>query len=373
MFGHTYSAIRLAVPLRWHTRLISNLGQHAALEVPITFASLLALPIVLSIRRYRSLFPRQATWASSYHLVSGNDRNSLISASKQGTLILLISGFVSLLIQFPINLLKGEVVSSPFEQRIQPSKCTVRSCFYTGYRMPWFEEMRTLPTISVLRLRNFRGPQAAVIESNMEEACLNTSVSTISMHNETKLALLLQYITICNDPELMHLEAIRLRKHLLLENIAGSQATQPFCSVAESNGGQVLREKHSKVACQILEHDLLKHIHLQSSLYPLDRNEKEFWLTKPMRKKAIELSNTINKTVGNLRDEYKRLNMFGDKTDSSALGLRETREIFVAFIGASLIIGTAFAVKLLSSYVFVNLENIAMRLEVFLDNLLLVT
>ena len=277
---------------------------------------------------------------SCYHLLSGNNFDTLMSPSKQGITILLIAGIVSLLIQYPINLLKGEATSTATEQRIRSSNCSVKSCRYVGYRLPWFDDATRTQEIWIPKLRD-EGKQGRVIEANMKSACLTYSLSTIGMMSWTRLALLLQYHTICDEPDLMKLHMSRMRDESVFEALAKSRATQPVCSCGESNGGQVLLKKHLHVTSQILEHDLLKFPHLRLSLYPRDLNEYEFW--DKSASKRVPFKAKINETMMRLRKMYLDLKMFDDRKKFTPLGLQHMGMILFTFlyIVFTVIVGSA--------------------------------
>lgn len=180
-------------------------------EVHVTFFSLIALPWVISIKRYR--YPARIS-----SILGIDGQHALISSSYQGVLILLVCGLVSLLIQYPINLLKGSVISAPYEQRVQRSHCVVHSCETVRSRSSSFRRDGRAK-FNIIRLKRDASPegQASVTVRNLRKSCSPTSLSTVGMLNWTKLAFLGQYAVVCNKPELLHLQLTRDRKALVFE------------------------------------------------------------------------------------------------------------------------------------------------------------
>lgn len=334
MHAYEYLPVRLAVPLPWETRLISNLPKYLAVEVPLTLLSLLALPMLLSFQRHRSLYPTFSTWSTVYHLLSGDDRNSLISTAKRGAFILLVSGIVSLLLQYPINLLKGEVVSSPYEQRVQPSTCEVNACRFSGVRKHWFEDKDGF----VGRLRKEENLTGAVNERKLKSGCSNISESSSEMNHMTVLAFLTQYLTVCDDPALMKMRLAKWGRTLAFDSIPGSHDTQAMCSYSDTAGAHIEPTKHFYFTRWILEHGLLKYPHMKSSLYRENTYDKDFWLpgTELQGRQVQQVREKIGRAIKALEGAYDKYEMLQRREDTAKMTLEELRHIFLTFVVAVL-------------------------------------
>lgn len=240
--------------------------------------------------------------------------------------------------------------SSVCERRIQPSNCVVQSCEFTAKREPWFKFDSKEAEIFIPRLLEWIGPRAAVTPVNMEGPCSKTSLSTIAMMNFTKHALLLQYLTLCNDAELMKLELSHLSRELLFEVLTASRPTETICSTGESDGGHVLLENHLRITSRILEHDLLRYPHVNLSLYPRERSEEEFWKRNKKKAAVKEVKVKIDTARANLTRKYRKFQMFADKADFIALSVRQVRGIFIAFSSILLAIIAAEAAMFCAYY-----------------------
>lgn len=340
VYAYNDLSVRLAVPLPWHTHLASNLRHYMATEVPLTLISLLILPWLLSIRQYRSFFCTSSVLKSSYHLLSGNGLNSLIHPSAQGLLVLIICGLVSLLIQFPINLLKGEVVSSPYERRIQPSDCTVRFCESVNYRGSWFnKDPEKEGGINFIEFVKEPGEQGSVTKANLHERCPSVSLMTSGMLNWTQLTLLAQYHVLCNEPELMKLQLTYFNRKLLFERIETAQTSHPICSIGTSHGGHVLYREHARILERILEHDLVKHGHVRAALFPNDTWENNFWKRPPTEGNWGDPKPVKKKTeavITYLEKKYVEHKMFGNSESLYVISLASVELILMIFFGLCL-------------------------------------
>lgn len=339
IYAHGYQVVRLAVPLPWETRLVSKLPKYLALEVPLTVVFLFALPTLLSAQRHRTLLPTYTTWRTVFHLLSGDAQNSLISSAGQRTLILLISGIISLLIQFPVNLLKCEVVSSTWEQRVRPSNCAVSSCETTGMRELWYLKDEDTDAVKgpgniIGRLENIHNLKSGVSAANLEEGCAPASASSSGMWKWTTLALLTQYLTICNDPVLLKMQLSSWERELAFETIPGSHGAETLCSLATSTGGQVELRKHYQITQRILAHNLLKHRHLLATLGGVSSWDERFWGKARANERWAHperIKPKIRAAMRNLKEGYKRYRMLDRELDSKTIGVREMREIFLTF------------------------------------------
>lgn len=296
---------------------------------------------MLSFRRYRSLFSLSSISGGSYYLLSGQRDDSLISTSELKTLILLICGLISLAIQYPISLLKGEVMSSPYEERVYHSKCMILSCRSNGYRRDWFHKSyETGLNINILRHQK-EGSQGNVTEANLLKECWNVSLATNDILNWTKLAFLTQYHTLCNDPELMKLQLGTLGRTLVFELLPASVASQPICAYESSHPGHVWFEELLRLAKVILEHDLLKYHHVKSSLYPNDVYEDAFWMKNVQQSywgNAKLLKRKIASMISTLVKRYAQLDMFSFRHDLKPIEFLNVRMIFVTFLGLMLLL-----------------------------------
>ena len=284
--------------------------------------SLVLLPVVLSIRQRHSIPRGLSIWETAYHLVSGNHHGSFVSSSNQRTLTLLICGLVALLIQYPFTLLKGEVVSSPYELRIQPSKCVVNSCDSIGWRADaWF------------RRGGETSIESLIYEENLYRGCPAVSQLSSGMMNLTKLASLLKYRAICDDPELMKLQLIPFRSRLVFELITASRATQPVCSTGQTHGGQLNFTGHMRTARRILEHNLLKYHHVRAALISVNRFEQTYWGNyKKKNTDRTTLVKKIEDVVSVLEDKYSAFKMSGYETDTNIMTPRIGLPLFEAFL-----------------------------------------
>lgn len=346
VYAYTYKPVRLAVPLPWKVQLVSELQHLMTLEIPLTILSLIVLPWILSMRKHRSIFRASSILISAYHVLSGNDEQSLIRPSDQKTFILLICGLVSLVSQYPINLLKGEVIASPYEQRVHPSNCKVNSCEVVNQRHFWFDDTvdGLEKEFNIIRLGSKKisnQDQASVTEANLHKGCSLTSLSMSDMLNLTQLAFLVQYHTLCNDPELLKLQLTKFSGELVFEYFPHSAASQPLCFTSWSHSGHVLFNETFGISNQILEHDLLKYHHVNASLHPAHFHENRFWtMTKkekgwghpgPIKKKVESVMRT-------LRQKYGDFDMRGDQKDSFKTTLWGAQSTFVTFLGAALLL-----------------------------------
>ena len=346
VYAYSYLPVRLANPLPWQTHLVSDLHKYLTLEVPVTLLSLFVIPVVLAIRKFRPFFTFKSLLSilrTAYYLLSGNEYFSLISSSDLRTITLLVCGLVSLLIQFPINSLKGELVSSAYEQRIQPSECSVTSCAAVGFRGPWFTQS---DETSIKSLEEEKNQQASVIKENLRKGCPQASYMASGMVNWTRFALLIKYHTVCDDPQLMKIQVASWTGKLLYEFISISLATQPVCSETFSHGGHVHLEKHLKTAQRALEHDLFKYQHLKASLGITNRYEGRFWDNQKTQQQS-SLKKKVMKVIARLEKKYSEYNMFGDEASCYILELRNLKFLSMIFCGISLLIITQLLMELL--------------------------
>lgn len=142
---------------------------------------------------------------------------------------MLFGGIVSLLVQYPINLLKGEVVSSRYEQRVQPSKSAVDSCRSTSNRYEWFIKHSNDNLVGRLDTEDHLA--GLINESKMKDACPTTSESSSGMLDATVLTFLTQNLTLWNESTLKRTKMARWSRGLVFQSIRGSPKTQPMCSL----------------------------------------------------------------------------------------------------------------------------------------------
>lgn len=101
-----------------------------------------------------------------YHLLSGDSDESLISTSHQETFISLICGLVSLTIQYLINFLKGQVISSPYARRMHPSNCAANFCKTKGNRWRYLTKEYQEGDMNLVILKDEKHSYASIIEEN---------------------------------------------------------------------------------------------------------------------------------------------------------------------------------------------------------------
>lgn len=148
------------------------------------------------------------------------------------------------------------------------------------------------------------------------------------MMNWTKLALLLEYETLCNEPELLRLQIAKLRNKLVFENMAASRATQPICSIGTSHGGQVKHWEHIQTTNRILEHGLLKYHHVNASLRFENDFDKRFWNRVHLPSgwgDSRLLKPNISLAVKRLNKLYRRYDMFERSSSTKSRGVQEVR------------------------------------------------
>lgn len=273
-----------------------------------------------------------------YHLLSGDASDSLICPVRQTTLILVVGGIVSLLLQYPINLLKGEVVSSSYEQRVRPSTCAVDSCKFSGARGKWFGEYRPDDDENLIgRLEKEGSLVGSVDESKLTTGCPSVSESSSGSMNWTILAFLTQYMTVCDDPVLMRMQLTTWGKNLAFDFIPGSHATQAVCSTLRSRGGHVDRRKHYQINGWVLEHGLLRLPHVKASLYIENFFDRDFWDQRGSPRGEIWadsalIKSKIVKAVHALQEGYLEYKMLGQRDGSGAIKPEELTVIFLAFL-----------------------------------------
>lgn len=337
MYAFAYLPIRLAVPLPWEIQLITNIQKYLSLEVPLTLLSLLALPMLLTFRGHRSFRPIFSTWKTVLHVLGGQDSDSLINSAKQGILILLVSGVTSLLIQYPVNLLRGEVVSAPFVERIRASNCRVESCHVTGDRANWYSGNSYENVIGRLDSRNYS--LETFNEDSLKKTCYPFSESASGMLNWTMAAFLTQDLTVCDDPVLMKMQLAKWQQKLAFEVLPVSHASQSMCSSFESHGGQLEPRRHYQMTQRILAHDLLKFPHTMSSLSDESIFDEGFWAevdanTGYPRSKKLKIS--IQAAVASLEAEYIKHRMLEHGSESSVITFQQTRGVFLFFFSAAI-------------------------------------
>lgn len=333
MYAHNYKSVRLAVPLEWQTRLISRLPRYLALEVPLTIVFLFALPVLLAFRRYRTLRPTSSTWRTAFHLLSGDARNSLITSAHQTIPILLVAGIASLLIQFPINSLKGQVVSATYEQRIQPSNCTITACRNGGPRHEWYAKYGTRNYVGRIEYMNHL-ERSLTVGHKLEEGCASTALSTAGMWRTTMSALLTQYGTICNEPSLLRMQLVKWKGTLVFEHLPDSSGTEALCSSVSNPAGHVVPRGFYQLTQRILAHDLLKRLHVKESLFNRNYWDSMFWAKKIKMNEWADPNRIlpkINAALLSLQNGYQRYQMFDETKDFSAVGFLAMTEVFLAF------------------------------------------
>lgn len=344
VYVFAYQPVRLAVPLQWNVRLISNLPKYMSLEVPLTLLSLLALPMLLSIRRHRTLQPVLPTWRTMYHLLSGEDSDSLIKSARQGTVILIVGGMISLLIQYPTNLLKGQVVSSAHVEKIRPSNCSVEYCRVSSHRVGWFGIGYADNFVGRIQEKKFLAD--SISAQSLKQACAQISEASIGMTNWTALAFLTQHLTVCDDPTLIKMQVSKWGRRLVFEHMSAPHATQSVCSSFTTAAGQLEPRTHYRVTQRILAHDLLRYSHVKSSLYAESPLDKVFW-DSPIWKHAarrlgvnwVEPSQAKAKIVtalAVLEAGYRNHRMLDDRNDLMRITLEQMTEVFLCFLVAML-------------------------------------
>ena len=248
---------------------------------------------------------------------------------------------VSLLIQYPINLLRGEVVSTQvIDSSIQPSNCSVTSCHHDTFRSDWFIGNTGSP-IGIGYLSSINVWLSQKSQEDLDKRCAGTGFATSAMTSRTKLHILLQYFPICNDPELMKLQHAHLDKELLYEILTApgqmrakrSLPIEAFCSTSVSRGVHVFLEKHIRLTRRISEQDLLRHQYVKTALHFRSPEELSFWRNGSEGVEASRLrlyKKRIVETSIEFKSRYKEFRMYKDTTDFEALGLTHLRMIFVA-------------------------------------------
>lgn len=205
----------------------------------------------------------------------------MISPKDQRTPVLLVAGSISLLIQFLVNLLRGEVVPSIYEQRIQPSNCTVTSSKTLGIRYIWYD--KTGEQNFVGRLEGIDDMNSPVNETAMKRGCSPTSSSSSSMSRLTFRAFLTQYQAACNDAEFVAMQSAQWGRKLVFELLPDSRGTEMLCSLM-NRGGHVEPRKHFQITRRILALNLLKRPHHAYSTYRPNDWDLDFWVRGTKRK-----------------------------------------------------------------------------------------
>lgn len=299
--------------------------------------------MLLSIIHQRKLHPTLATWRTANHMLSGSSMDSLISSTKQSIIVLLVGGMISLLLQYPIHLLKGEVVSSVYERSIQPSRCRIAFCHAMDNRKDWFIRRRIrYPNIADVDRRNvLKNP---LEKYHLKKKCAIVSLSTSGMLNWTMLAFLAQYQTVCNEPELMRLQLIKLGQELLFEEFRSSRDEGSVCTLPRSHGGHIDMEQHYVVTNRILEHNLLKYPHVRYTLRSLNQDEVNFWNGKYRNQdsagkysdqyaNATRIKPKVLRAIKDFKEGYKEYGMFRRKRSSMPVGFEAMEELFLIYYG----------------------------------------
>ena len=347
--AYTFLSVRLALPQPWLKRMSSDLPRFTTLLLA-GITSIIVLPMLLSKQRHRKLLSTSSTWRTSYHILSGNARKSLLGTSHQGVVILSIGGVVCLLLQYPVNVLKGEVVSSTQESRVQRFHCPVRPC--TLLRADATDGLSVLSGHFGVGIRSL----PYTIENKRKKLCSVPAYSTNGMPRLTKLLALLEQHALCLEPEFLRSELARLSPKLVFEFWTDSETSQSMCSPGESEEGQVFLEKHLQVTTRILEHGLLRHTMLKSLLYSKHSDQERFW-EKRMDDRNTKLADQFRKdmkeTVADLENKYSKFHMSAESRDLIIFGFGKTvAEIRAAFLCTSLIIIASFALSRFSKEFF---------------------
>ena len=331
VYGFAFASVRLAVPRPWEKQIVSDLHKYLSKEVPATVVALIILPLILVLYQYRSAFRLSAVISAAYHLLSGNPHGSLFHPSRQGCFILLLSGVISLLIQYPTNLLKGLVVSSTQEVRISASNCSVQHCRMVTYRTPWFFKF---PNESSVHITFQPYPQGAVLEENLSENCGDTAISVSGMVNSTKLAFLVAYSTLCDAADLLKFQLSEIKNKLVYELLPRSTVTQALCSRGVGYGGQVDHWSDVRIANKILEHGLMNFPHLNASIRMKNSDESQFWVgnfSQAHFENRVALQTNFDFIVAELEKLYEFYQMRGENALVKPLGQSELAPVLRVF------------------------------------------
>lgn len=191
----------------------------------------------------------------------------------------------------------------------------------------------------------------SVRASNRDKWCSNASYLSTDMSNWTMLGFLVQYETVCNNPEIMNLRLSKWSGQLLFEEIPGSQSTQDICAPSFSSGGHVNRREKYILVQRILEQGLLRYKHLKHSLTHTHRTDDDFWNEKKSYNKvanASRIKSRIRAAIHALELGYKEHKILDDVQNLRAVGIHEMKVLFRAFLGVLLMIAngvTCAAVK----------------------------
>ena len=352
MYSYSHSAVRLKIPSLWFTRLVLRPRRYLTREAPLVIISLLLLLLVLSKRQYRTFFSWPSIWRSLFYLVSGLDERSLFRTSQQGIVMLLTGGIISLVLRYPISLLKESAISTALSHGGQPPGGFVRHCHFVRETLDDFKT-----DLKLRKLENEESLRTAA-RANLHNGYPNTSWSTVGMTRSTKLAVLVQYSTLCDDAELIKLHVAHLSSELLIKFETSSRGAQTMCTKESSAGAQTLFGKLSLTSTQILEHDLLRHHHVKSSLYLRNRNQVLFWagdLGQRNSECAARYGEVINDSVAAFAESYSRFNVFGDEAHFVPPGIANLKYPLTICLGIPLTFAASYV---MSSFIFRVCKNV---------------
>lgn len=172
----------------------------------------------------------------------------------------------------------------------------------------------------------------SITESKLTEACQRESISSSGMMNWTTLAFLTQYITVCDDLELIKMQLRKWSENLAFELIPGSHASQTMCPFYLRHGGQVEPKKHYEISRWILMHGLLKYHHVKSSLFYGNMIDRIFWNDGSRIRNSSIIKCRIERALRALEEGYVRYKMLERETESGAIQSGEMKAVFQAFL-----------------------------------------
>lgn len=361
VYGHAFSAIRLAVPLKWESRLISVLTTNIHIELSMLIGAAIILPLLLAIRRHALNLERFTITIihTTIHILTGDPMpHTLIQTSLQPLIILAIAAIITMLLQLPANIVKGQVVSSTQEDRIQHSNCTINSCTVTSYRGKWFfKSGRSQPRgiIDALADYNIKAkPFGDVTPENLSRSCKDVGLSVSGSLYETMLALLVRYETICDEPEFMKYHLMKFEQQpnetLLFERFHTSHGSNALCVSSVGHRFHVDYLQYAKLRSRVLEHGLLRYLLVNASLREKNKYEVLYWKSADHeynewghRTKVVP---KVKAMVSNLSRAYVKHDMFVDHATTKPLRLAQIGLVMRALSLAYVISGCLFFIEL---------------------------
>ena len=344
-YSYTFEAVRLAVPLRWYSTTVLELRDMMN-DLPLLVVGWLAFPLALNLRNYRSPGLIERFYSTAMHLMDGNSWKSLITTRKQPFHVLLMCGIISLTLQWPVNLLKGGVVSSTQDNPVQTSNCRISSCSFSGYRGSWFlKERYNVPVGVISRLAEVnvsKTPFANLTNENRISSCLPDAKNIGGGLKNTKLAMLVQYFAICDETSLLDISLRDISEMgLVYERSPKHRGMATMCAETDVAYFHVNYLMLAQLVTKILEHDLVKFPHGSASMHQKNSDETWYWgSTRPHKRWSDpgRVRPVLYSVVENLQKAYVSFNMHSGSQSGRDLTIASIQHWMYAF-GAVLCVG----------------------------------